>query len=105
MRRSRPHAFLASVATAAPAPSKSTTAPSTSATVRVANSRLGRIVVDSSGRTLYRFIKDKQPGQTTGQGVTAFGAAWYVLAPAGNQISAQQPSSGGNAGSGGGYGY
>ena len=78
MRRSRPLAFLASVAvtplaamaiaacggggaaTAAPVPtpSESTTAASNSATIRVANSRLGRILVDSTGRTLYLFKAD-----------------------------------------------
>jgi predicted lipoprotein with Yx(FWY)xxD motif len=87
MIRSRPITFLASAAvlplaaltlaacggggaaTAAPAPapvpSKTTTAPSKAAAaptntaiVRVANSRLGRILVDSTGRTLYLFKAD-----------------------------------------------
>jgi predicted lipoprotein with Yx(FWY)xxD motif len=130
-----------------------------SATVGVANSSLGSIVVDSTGRTLYlfkadvgktsactgacatawppllatgtptagtgltasklatitrpggshqvtynghpvyRFVGDKKPGKTNGQGVTAFGAAWYALTPAGNQISTQPTTSSG------GYGY
>jgi predicted lipoprotein with Yx(FWY)xxD motif len=130
-----------------------------SATVGVANSSLGTILVDSTGRTLYLFkadvgttsvctgacatawppllatgtptagtgltasklatisrpggshqvtynghpvylyVGDKKPGRTTGQGVTAFGAAWYALTPAGNEISAQTTTFGG------GYGY
>jgi predicted lipoprotein with Yx(FWY)xxD motif len=130
-----------------PAPQKTTTTPVKTATVRVANSRLGRILVDSSGRTLYlfkadsstssacssacalqwpplltgatpavtgganaalvgtiprssgsrqvtynghplyTFIKDKKPGEVTGQGITAFGAAWFAISPAGHQIS------------------
>jgi predicted lipoprotein with Yx(FWY)xxD motif len=141
-------------ATASPPPSKTTTAPSKiarasieTATVRVANSRLGRILVDSTGRTLYLFkrdvgmkskcfgacaiawpplrtdgkpavrsgarealvgttkrsdgarqvtyngdplylfIKDHKPGDVTGQGVTAFGATWSAVSPAGKQIS------------------
>ena len=41
---------------AAPPPKKTQTAPS--ATVGVANTHLGRILVDSSGRTLYLFTKD-----------------------------------------------
>jgi predicted lipoprotein with Yx(FWY)xxD motif len=172
MTRSRPLTFLASAgvipvtalavaacggsgaATASPAPSKTTTAPiktasasTRTATVRVANSRLGRILVDSTGRTLYLFkadvgtktkcfgacatawpplrtgvkpavrsgaraalvgttkrpdgarqvtynghplylfIKDHKPGDVTGQGVTAFGATWFAVSPAGKQIS------------------
>jgi predicted lipoprotein with Yx(FWY)xxD motif len=136
-------------ATASPPPAapKTTTTPTQTATVRVANSSLGSILVNSSGRTLYLFkadvgttsacsgacatawppllvtgkpiagsgltgsklgtttrsdgtqqvtynghplylfIKDTKPGQTTGQGLTAFGAPWFVVSPAGNQIS------------------
>jgi len=55
--------------------------------------------VTYNGHPVYLFIKDKKSGQTTGQGVTAFGAAWYALTPAGNQISTQPTTSGG------GYGY
>ena len=171
MTRSRPITFLASAAvmplialavaacgggaaaTAAPPPAPSTTTTTTTttttATVRVAKSSLGSILVNASGRTLYLFkadsttmsactgacatawppllangtptagtgltasklgtvsrsggnrqvtynghplylfIKDTKPGQTTGQGVTAFGAAWFAVSPAGNQISSQ----------------
>src|SRR5205814_2225581 len=48
-------------ATASPAPAASTitTTPTKGATVRVAKSRLGRILVDSSGRTLYLFKADR----------------------------------------------
>jgi predicted lipoprotein with Yx(FWY)xxD motif len=174
MTRSKPLTFLTSAAlipvsalavaacggtaTASPAPSKTTAAPSKTATaatktatVRVANSRLGRILVDSSGRTLYLFkadvgkksacfgacatawpplrtggkpavrsgaraalvgttkrsdgarevtynghplylfVNDHKPGDVTGQGVTAFGAAWFAVSPAGKQIS-RKPS-------------
>ena len=55
--------------------------------------------VTYNGHPVYLFIKDQKPGQTTGQGVTAFGAAWYALTPTGNQISTQPTTSGG------GYGY
>src|SRR6266511_3803663 len=128
--------------TAAPA----TTAAAGGATVAVNSSKLGRILVDAKGRTLYLFEKDKgttsscygacaggwppyttpaapqagggatasllgtttrtdgttqvtykdhplyyfvgdkQPGEVTGEGVNAFGAKWYVLAPSGNKI-------------------
>ena len=166
MTRSRPITFLASAAviplvalavaacggggaaTASPPPaaSKTTTAPTQTATVRVAKSSLGRILVDSTGRTLYLFkadsgttsacsgacaiawpplrtgatpaaggataasarhhlavgraqqvtynghplylfVKDHKPGDVNGQGLTAFGAAWFAVSPAGNQIS------------------
>jgi predicted lipoprotein with Yx(FWY)xxD motif len=169
MTRSRPITFLASAAvipltalavgacggsgaaTASPSPppSKTTTTPTQTATVRVANSRLGRILVDSSGHTLYlfkgdsgtssacsgacavawpplrtgatpaaagganaallgtiprsdgarqvtynghplyTFVKDHKPGDTNGQGLTAFGATWFAVSPAGNEISSQ----------------
>jgi predicted lipoprotein with Yx(FWY)xxD motif len=58
--------------------------------------------VTYNGHPLYRFIKDTKPGQTNGQGVTAFGAAWFALTPAGTQASAPASSSGGGASSGGG---
>jgi predicted lipoprotein with Yx(FWY)xxD motif len=54
------------------------------------------------GHPLYLFVKDTKPGQTHGQGVTAFGAAWFALTPSGAQASAPAPSSGGGAVSGGG---
>ncbi len=169
MTRSRPITFLASAAvipltalalaacggggaaTASPPPaaSKTTTAPTQTATVRVANSRLGRILVDSAGHALYlfkgdsatssacsgpcavawpplrtgatpdvaggakgalvdtiprsdgarqvtynghplyTFVKDHKPGDVNGQGLTAFGAAWFAVSAAGNQISSR----------------
>jgi predicted lipoprotein with Yx(FWY)xxD motif len=176
MRRRRPITFLATAAvipltalavaacggsggaaTASPAPSTT----QQTATVRVADSSLGSILVGSNGRTLYLFkadigtktactgacatawpplratgkptagtgltasklgtttrsdgtqqvtynghplylfVKDQKPGQTTGQGVTAFGAAWFALTPLGNQASGPAPSSGNGSGSGG----
>ena len=57
--------------------------------------------VTYSGHPLYLFIKDTKPGQTTGQGVTAFGAAWFALNPSGSQASAPASSSGSGGGSGG----
>src|SRR6185312_7236748 len=176
MTRSRPMTFLvsavaiplaalavaacggggAATAAAPPAPPKATPTATHSATIRVANTRLGRILVNSAGRTLYLFkadsrtksacsgacatawppllvtgkptagagltaaklrtitrsgrkrqvtfnghplylfIKDKKPGQTTGQGLTAFGAAWFAVSAAGNQISSH-PSAHGRA--------
>jgi predicted lipoprotein with Yx(FWY)xxD motif len=153
-------------ATASPTPPK--TASGAPATVGLATTGLGKILVDSSGRTIYLFKKDsgtrsacsgacasawppvrangkptvgpganaslvgttarsdgtpqltynghplylyqgdEKPGETAGQGSTAFGAAWYALSPAGNQVTGQASSSGGGAasyGGGGGGGY
>jgi len=169
MTRSRPITFLAGAAavalvalaavgcgggaTVSPAPPKSTSGHA--ATVSVATTGLGKLLVDSKGRTLYLFQKDsgtrstcsgacasawpplrakgkptvgsgaiaskagtttrsdgkqqvtynghplylyaddEKAGDTEGQGVTAFGAGWYALTPAGNQVSGQASSSGG----------
>ena len=178
MTRSKPITFLASAAalplialsvaacggggaaTASPPPAKSktTTTPAQTTPVKVANSSLGSILVNSQGRTLYLFkadsatksacsgacatawppllakgkptagtgvsasklgtitrsggqrqvtynghplylfVMDQRPGQTTGQGVVAFGAAWFAVSPAGSQIAAH-PSSGGGGSS------
>jgi predicted lipoprotein with Yx(FWY)xxD motif len=60
--------------------------------------------VTYNGHPLYLFIKDKKPGDVNGQGVTAFGAAWFALTPSGNQASTPaSSSSGGGSGGGGGY--
>jgi predicted lipoprotein with Yx(FWY)xxD motif len=59
----------------------------------------GNRQVTYNGHPLYLFIKDQKAGQTTGQGVTAFGAPWFALTPSGTQASGTASSSGG------GYGY
>ncbi|MET7688142.1 hypothetical protein ABZT06_09210 [Streptomyces sp. NPDC005483] len=56
------------------------------------------------GHPLYRFSQDTQPGDTSGQGSTAFGGAWYVVSPSGASITSTAPSPS-SSGSGGGYGY
>src|SRR4051812_22567897 len=35
---------------------------------------------------LYTFVKDKQKGQTKGEGVNAFGAKWYAVSPSGAKV-------------------
>jgi predicted lipoprotein with Yx(FWY)xxD motif len=137
-------------ATAAAAPAKTTSA--RVATVRVAKSRLGKILVDSRGRTLYLFKRDsrgksacsgacatfwpplrasgkptvgsgakaslvatirrsdgarqviynghplysfamdKKPGDTKGEGLTAFGGRWFAISPSGKQVSVKRPA-------------
>lgn len=39
-----------------------------------------------NGHPLYRFVGDSKPGDTTGEGLTAFGARWFVVSPAGKEV-------------------
>lgn len=48
--------------------------------------RNGTREVTYKGHPLYYFIGDKKAGQTNGQGLHAFGAGWYVVAPSGKKI-------------------
>jgi predicted lipoprotein with Yx(FWY)xxD motif len=56
----------------------------------------GKPEVTYNGHPLYLFTGDKQPGDTNGQGVSAFGGGWFALSPAGNEVSgpAQSTSNG-----------
>lgn len=42
--------------------------------------------VTYKGHPLYYFVRDKDSGDAYGEGVKAFGAGWYVLAPSGEKI-------------------
>jgi predicted lipoprotein with Yx(FWY)xxD motif len=42
--------------------------------------------VTYAGHPLYRYAGDSGPGTTNGQGSSAFGAKWYVVAPSGQKI-------------------
>jgi predicted lipoprotein with Yx(FWY)xxD motif len=55
--------------------------------------------VTYNGHPLYLFAKDQKPGDTNGEGLTAFGGGWYAVSPAGDQVSGQASNPGG------GYGY
>ena len=63
-----------------------------------------------NGHPLYYFVGDRNPGQTTGQGLNEFGARWYVISGAGAGITSA-PSRGSTSQSptststGAGYGY
>jgi predicted lipoprotein with Yx(FWY)xxD motif len=59
----------------------------------------GRPQITYNGHPLYLIVKDRTPGDTNGEGLTAFGGSWFAVSPAGNQVSAKAPSPGN------GYGY
>jgi predicted lipoprotein with Yx(FWY)xxD motif len=46
----------------------------------------GAAQVTYSGHPLYFFVGDHRPGDTTGQGINAFGGGWDVLSPSGTKI-------------------
>jgi predicted lipoprotein with Yx(FWY)xxD motif len=60
----------------------------------------GTTQVTYNGHPLYLFAEDQKAGETNGQGVSAFGAAWFALNPAGNDVSAKPPSSSTSGGGG-----
>jgi predicted lipoprotein with Yx(FWY)xxD motif len=62
--------------------------------------------VTYNGHPLYLYAGDEKPGDTDGQGVTAYGAEWYALGPAGKQVTESSASDGDSASNyGGGSGY
>jgi predicted lipoprotein with Yx(FWY)xxD motif len=58
----------------------------------------GKPEVTYSGHPLYLFAGDKKPGDTNGQGLTAFGGSWFALSPSGDQVSGHASNSGANSG-------
>jgi predicted lipoprotein with Yx(FWY)xxD motif len=64
----------------------------------------GKPQVTYNGHPVYLYSGDQGAGDTNGQGLTDFGGAWYVLNPAGNQVSAQASNTGGGQSSYGGSG-
>jgi predicted lipoprotein with Yx(FWY)xxD motif len=77
-----------------------------------ANPGGGRILT-VAGHPVYTFVKDKAPGDVTGEGVKSFGGTWYALSANGHPVKASgspaAPASSGSSTSGsshgGGYGY
>lgn len=53
----------------------------------VAAERDGAPQVLYNGHPLYRYAGDAKPGDTNGQRVTAFGAAWFAASGAGQVVS------------------
>jgi predicted lipoprotein with Yx(FWY)xxD motif len=42
--------------------------------------------VTYGGHPLYRYVQDRKPGETTGEGLQLFGGGWEVVSPAGKKI-------------------
>jgi predicted lipoprotein with Yx(FWY)xxD motif len=59
--------------------------------------------VTYKGHPLYYYAADTSAGQTTGQGSNSFGAKWWLVAPAGTQITGGKSSSSGSGGSSNSY--
>jgi predicted lipoprotein with Yx(FWY)xxD motif len=58
----------------------------------------GKPQVTYSGHPLYLYVGDKKAGDTSGQGITAFGGGWFALTASGSQVTATAPGSGGGNG-------
>jgi predicted lipoprotein with Yx(FWY)xxD motif len=56
----------------------------------------GKPQVTYNGHPLYTYTGDQNPGDTNGQGLTAFGGGWFALSPAGTQVSGKGSSGGAN---------
>ena len=61
----------------------------------------GKTQVTYNGHPVYAFQGDKKAGDTNGEGVVAFGAGWFALSPAGDQVSGSASSSGSGSSSSG----
>jgi predicted lipoprotein with Yx(FWY)xxD motif len=54
----------------------------------------GTMQVTYKGQPLYRFVKDVSPGQTNGEGVTAFGGSWFPVTANGSKAGRPSHSHG-----------
>lgn len=78
-----------------------------SAALSVTKATTAASMLTAGGWPLYTFVKDKAPGDVTGQGVKTFGGTWYAVSPSGVAITAPPkvaPKTSISGGSGG-YGY
>jgi predicted lipoprotein with Yx(FWY)xxD motif len=71
----------------------------------------GTVQVTYAGHPLYTFIEDRNPGETNGNGVSAFGGEWNALDESGSAAVASaesepsEPTTEESGRSSGGYGY
>ena len=56
----------------------------------------GSTQVTYNGHPVYTFSGDSSAGDTSGQGINAFGGVWYVVSPAGQPVTTSTSSSGGS---------
>jgi predicted lipoprotein with Yx(FWY)xxD motif len=56
-----------------------------------------------AGHPIYTFVGDKRAGQTSGEGLTNFGAGWYAIAANGQKVEKSDGTSSGPSGSYGSY--
>jgi predicted lipoprotein with Yx(FWY)xxD motif len=56
----------------------------------------GKPQVTYNGHPLYGYQGDSNAGDTNGQGISAFGGAWYVLSATGDAVTTASSSSGGS---------
>ncbi|HEX3317151.1 MAG TPA: hypothetical protein VHR88_03975 [Solirubrobacteraceae bacterium] len=57
----------------------------------------GQPQVTYNGHPLYLYMGDNAPSATNGQGLKAFGGAWFVVSPSGNRLTGRStaaPSNG-----------
>jgi predicted lipoprotein with Yx(FWY)xxD motif len=47
----------------------------------------GKLQVTYGGHPLYFFAKDTKPGDVRGEGVVHFGGSWWLVSPAGTEIT------------------
>ena len=73
-----------------------------SAALSVTKAMSGASMVTAGGWPLYTFVKDKAPGDVTGEGVKAFGGTWHAVSPSGAAVTAP-PTSATTTSSRGGY--
>jgi predicted lipoprotein with Yx(FWY)xxD motif len=52
----------------------------------------GKPQVTYNGHPLYSFVMDAKPGEANGEGLSAFGALWFAVSPAGKQVSGKKAS-------------
>ena len=95
-----------------PAPSGMSVPPVKEVSAALASTKAtsGASMLTAGGWPLYTFVKDKAPGDVTGEGVKTFGGTWYAVSPSGSPVTAPAKSapattSSGGSGGGGGYGY
>lgn len=77
------------------------------AQLSVTKATSGTSLVTAGGWPLYTFVKDRAPGDVSGEGVKSFGGTWYAVSPSGKAVTVSSkaaPTTSSGSG-GGGYGY